>query len=86
MQQQSIEIHQGSLSTPYEVLGHVKARRGAQPTPFNRRPSEQDLDVVLRKKAARLGADAVIEVTYVKGVIPSSWRGMTAYGTAVRKG
>ena len=81
---QAIEIHRGDLGTPYEVLGVVRARKGAQPTPFNKRPSEEDVNVKLRKKAASLGADAVVNVRYTAGVIPSSWRGMTATGTAVK--
>ncbi|MCW2606957.1 MAG: hypothetical protein JWO60_1650 [Frankiales bacterium] len=81
----TIEIHQGDLATPYETLGLVRARKGAQPTPFNRRPSEAVMDGLLRKKAARLGADAVIQVSYVPGIIPSSWRGMTATGIAVKR-
>ncbi len=70
---------------PYESLGVVTARKGSQPTPFNRRPSEEDVNVRLRKEAARLGADAVIDVRYIRGVIPSSWRGMTAVGMAVKR-
>lgn len=82
----AIEIHQGDLSTPYETLGLVRARKGAQPTPFNKRPSQDRMDALLRKKAAKMGADAVIQVSYVPGIIPSSWRGMTATGIAVRRG
>lgn len=86
MPTQAIEIHQGDLATPYEILRAVKVRKGAQPTPFNRRPSEADMDGLLRKKAAKLGADAVIQVSYLPGIIPSSWRGMTATGIAVKRG
>ncbi len=84
MQPSAIAIHKGEPSQPYEELGKVKSRKGAQPTPFNKRPSEEDVNVKLREKAAGMGADAIINVEYVAGVIPSSWRGMTATGTAVK--
>jgi hypothetical protein len=84
MQPDQIEIHTGEPRRAYEAVGNVKARKGAQPTPFNKRPTEEEINVKLRQKAARLGADAIIDVTYTKGVIPSSWRGMTATGTAVK--
>jgi hypothetical protein len=84
MQTEQIEIHTGEPSGAYTSLGEVKARKGAQPTPFNKRPSEEEINVKLREKAAKLGADAVVNVRYVPGVIPSSWRGMTATGTAVK--
>jgi len=82
----TIAIHKGEPGTPYETLGDVKSRKGAQPTPFNKRPSEDDVNVKLRQKAEKLGADAIINVTYTPGVIPSSWKGMTATGTAVKLG
>jgi uncharacterized protein YbjQ (UPF0145 family) len=86
MQPSAIQIHRDKPSQPYEELKEIKARKGAQPTPFNKRPSEADMDEKLRQKAAKLGADAVIGVTYKPGIIPSSWRGMTATGTAVKLG
>ncbi len=85
-QPDQIQIHTGEPGGPYEAVGDVKARKGAQPTPFNKRPSEEEINVRLRQKAAALGADAIINVRYTKGVIPSSWKGMTATGTAVRLG
>ena len=84
MREDEIQVLTGEPDRPYEPVGKVKARKGAQPTPFNKRPSEADINVKLRSKAAKLGADAIINVTYTKGVIPSSWRGMTAEGTAVK--
>lgn len=84
MPSNGIAIHKGDPPGEYEVLGEVKSRKGAQPTPFNKRPSEEDVNVKLRQKAAKLGADAIIRVEYVKGVIPSSWKGMTAKGVAVK--
>lgn len=84
MNADSIQIHRSEPQGQYEVVGKVKVRKGAQPTPFNKRPTEADVDVKLRAKAAKMGADAVIGVTYKPGIIPSSWRGMTAKGTAVK--
>jgi len=79
-----IAIHTGEPGGPYEELGQVKVRKGAQPTPFNKRPTEADLEPKLRAKAEKMGADAIINVQYVAGVIPSSWKGLTATGTAVK--
>ncbi len=84
MREDQIEIHTGEPGRAYEPVKDIKVKKGAQPTPFNKRPSEADVNVKLRSKAAGLGADAVINVTYTAGVIPSSWRGMTATGTAVK--
>ena len=86
MQAQQIAIHTGQPDTPYQTVGDLKVKKGAQPTPFNKRPTEDELAVKLREQAAKLGADAVINVHYKAGVIPSSWRGMTATGTAVKLG
>jgi Putative heavy-metal-binding len=85
MNADQIEIHTGEPGGAYKALGDVKARKGAQPTPFNKRPTEEEINVKLRKKAEGLGADAIINVRYTKGVIPSSWKGMTATGTAVKR-
>ena len=86
MQAEQIAIHPGRPDVPFETVGNIKVKKGAQPTPFNARPTEDDVNVRLRQKAAQMGADAVIDVKYKKGVIPSSWRGMTATGTAVKLG
>lgn len=79
-----IQVHEGEPAGAYESLGPVKARSGAQPTPFNKRPTAEDINPKLRKAAAKLGATAVIRVEYKPGIIPSSWRGLTATGEAVR--
>lgn len=79
-----IEIHRGDPGRPYEEVGQLKVKKGAQPTPFNKRPSEEDVNVKLRAKAEKKGATGIINVQYKPGIIPSSWRGMTATGTAVR--
>ena len=86
MQPNGIQILTGEPDGPFEALKDIKARKGAQPTPFNKRPSEDDVNLILREKASKLGANAVINVTYDAGVIPSSWKGMTARGTAVKLG
>lgn len=84
MSASQIGIFRGEPDRAYETLGSLKVKKGAQPTPFNKRPSEEELNSKLRGKAARKGANAIINVSYKAGVIPSSWRGMTATGTAVK--
>jgi uncharacterized protein YbjQ (UPF0145 family) len=39
----------------------------------------------LRHVAAEQGADAVINVTYARGISFTSWKALTATGTAVKK-
>lgn len=83
MRIEDIEIHDGEPDRPYEVVGDVLARIGTR-TPLNRSPSIEAINSRLREKAISMGANAVIRVAYTRGPIPSSWKGLTARGVAVR--
>src|ERR1044072_6015526 len=82
MQIEAIEIHDGKPAQPYRVVGDVKAKVGAA-TAFSKAPTLDDVNAKLREQAARLGANAVIDVQYKRGATATSWKGLTAVGTAV---
>ena len=85
MRVDDIEIHDGEPDRPYEAVGEVRARMGAR-TALSKAPTIEDINSKLREEAMRLGATAVIRVEYKRGVIPSSWKGLTATGLAVKLG
>ena len=50
----------------------------------DKNPTKEQVNIVLIEKAKKLGADAVINVTYKSGVRMGSWGFMEAKGEAVR--
>lgn len=81
MQAEDIQIHTDTPESEYEPLGHVEVSVGA--TLFSNAPTLEDVNLKLREKASRLGANAVISVSYSRGITLTSWRGMSASGLAV---
>lgn len=79
-----IEITTGNLDRPYRVLGAVKARvtSGAG---WNKARTTEDADSKLREVALRTypNANAIINVTYQRGISATSWKALTVIGTAV---
>lgn len=82
MQPEDIEIHVDTPEGELEPLGRVDVSVGA--TLFSNAPTLEDVNLKLREKAARLGANAVISVAYTRGITLTSWRAMSASGLAVR--
>ena len=82
MKVDEIEIHAGDLDRPYRELGPIKARSGAA-TVFSKAPTMEDVNFKLREVALKMGANAVINVQYSRGISAMSWKAMTATGTAV---
>lgn len=78
-----IEVHDGEPELPYEVIGEVRARVVAR-TAFNKAPTLEQVNSKLREETLRLGGNAAINVEYKRGMTPSSWKGLTATGVAVR--
>lgn len=76
------EIVVGVTSRPHRVIGPVKARVGAA-TVFSKPPTLGDVNWKLQEAATRMGANAVINVTYERGISATSWKALTARGTAV---
>lgn len=77
-----IEIHVGKPSFSFKIIGPIKARVGAA-TAFSRAPTMDEVNQKLREQAARMGANAIIDVKYDRGVSFSSWKALMATGTAV---
>jgi uncharacterized protein YbjQ (UPF0145 family) len=70
------------IAWQYEEIGPVGAVVH-QTALLTKRPMMQQLDDALREEAAKLGADAVIRITYAPGS-PFGKKGFRAEGTAVR--
>lgn len=83
MQIEQIEIHADDLDRPYESLGHLNVKATAA-TLFSRAPTIEEVNFKLREKAAALGANAVVRVTYSRGMSMTSYKALTATGIAVR--
>ena len=82
MNVEDIEIHAGGLNRPYRTVGPITARSGAG-TALSKAPTMEDVNFKLREVALKMGANAVINVEYKRGVSAMSWKAMTATGTAV---
>jgi len=82
MKIEEIEIHTDEPSSEFEIIGPIKAKVGAA-TAFSKTPTMDDVNQNLREKAASMGANAVINVSYDRGVSMTSWKALTATGTAV---
>jgi hypothetical protein len=79
---EDLELFAGDLDRPYTVIGPVTGRVGAA-TAFSKSPTIEDASFKLQEAALKLGANAVINVTYDRGVSATSWKALTAKGTAV---
>lgn len=58
-----IELFVGEPGRPYTTLGPVRARVTAA-TVFSKTPTVEDANLKLREQAVRIGANAVINVSY----------------------
>jgi Short C-terminal domain/Putative heavy-metal-binding len=79
---EDIDIFVGEPGRDYRDLGPLKVRVTAA-TGFSKTPTVEDVNLKLRERAMRLSANAVINVTYSRGVSATSWKVLTARGTAV---
>ena len=82
MEASSVELIYGGTERPHRVLGEVKASKGAK-TAFSKQPEMEEGEEALRKKAAKMGADAVINVQLDRGVSALSWKAVKGTGTAI---
>jgi uncharacterized protein YbjQ (UPF0145 family) len=67
---------------PYTVLGQVKGEYH-QKTLFGKKGPHEEIDKQMRAAAAKLGADAVIQVKYEINS-PATRKGFLSWGTAVK--
>lgn len=77
-----IEIVVGATNRSYRLIGPIKARVGAI-TVFSPEPSFDEVNRKLQGIALHMGATAVINVTYKRGVSMTSWKALTVKGLAV---
>jgi len=67
----------------YQEIGEIEAKV-KKSMAYHPDPTEEQANVVLSEKAKRLGADAVINVTYESKKSYTSWGVITARGIAVK--
>lgn len=74
----------GLANRTFRVLGDIEVTVH-KTTIFNKDPTRDMVDAALRKKAAGLGADAVIFVRYGSvGISGESWGSLNGKGRAVK--
>ena len=77
-------FHYDIKDRPYEVIGEVKAGV-RKATVFSKSPSQAKIYRELWERGQKLGADAVIKVTYGDAHMTAfSWGKANATGTAIR--
>ena len=78
----NVEIIYGGTDRPHRVIGEVKANKGARFlwSPY---PEISEGEEALRKKAAKMGADAVINAQFDRGISIWSWKAVKGQGTAI---
>lgn len=79
---QDIEIYGNGIDRPYKELGHIKVRVQSR-FAFSKEKTIEEVTLKLREKALKMGANAVINVQYDRGISMTSWKALTATGTAV---
>src|SRR5215212_5008972 len=82
MEASQIEIIYGGTERAHRVLGEVSASKGAT-FAWSPQPEMSEGEEALRKKAAKMGADAVINVKLDRGVSFWSWKAVKGTGTAI---
>lgn len=80
----SVIIAEDSLpGREYEELGPIEVSL-RKPALFFRNPRKEEAHEELEKRARVMGADAVIDVTYRRGIGATTWGYLDASGVAVR--
>jgi uncharacterized protein YbjQ (UPF0145 family) len=82
MEASGVELIYGGTERPHRVIGDVKASKGATFV-WSAQPEMSEGEEALRKKAAKMGADAVIDVKLERGVSMWSWKAVKGTGTAI---
>lgn len=77
-----IEIHAGEVDQPYKTVGEISAKVQAA-TAFSKTPTLEDINLKLQEKAVQMGANAVINVKYGRGMSLTSYTVLRATGVAV---
>jgi len=82
MEASAVELIYGGTERPHRVIGDVKASKGATFV-WSKSPEMSEGEDALRKNAAKMGADAVIDVKLDRGVSMWSWKAVKGTGTAI---
>jgi hypothetical protein len=77
-----IEIHADDISQPYKVLREITAKV-SKGSLLSKSPTIEDVNFKLQEEASKMGANAVIKVTYSRGMSLMSYEVLKAVGTAV---
>lgn len=79
----TITISERDSTAPYDTLGDINVTVN-KTTVFNADPTRADVDNELRKRAAAMGADAVVLVRYGNaGISLISWGSLEGKGRAI---
>jgi hypothetical protein len=84
MRIEDIEIHVGEPAFEYQPIRRLEAKCEATMA-FSPAPTVDEMNGKLRSMAAKLGANAIIDVRYDSGVSMTSWKSMKGTGLAVLK-
>lgn len=84
MRIEDIEIHVGTPTFEFTPVRQLEAKCEAA-TAISSAPTMDEMNGKLRQMAAKVGANAVINVEYKSGVSMTSWRSMKGTGLAVMK-
>lgn len=84
MKLEEIGIYVGKVDFEYEPIRRLEAKCEAS-TAFSPAPTVEEVSGRLRAMAAKLGANAIIEVEYNSGMSLTSWKSMKGTGLAVKK-
>ena len=82
MQITDIAIHSDGTTQPYKTCGEIAAKV-SKGSVFSKSPTIEDVNFKLQEEASKLGANAVINVTYNRGMSLMSYEVLKAVGTAV---
>lgn len=82
MQVQEIAIHAGGIDQPYTEVSEISVKVQAA-TLFSKTPTIEDVNFKLQEKASQIGANAVLNVEYDRGMSLTSYKVLWAKGLAV---
>jgi hypothetical protein len=79
---EDIEIYETDIDRPYKEIGPIKVKIGSR-TVLSKSKTIEEVNLKLREKALKMGANAIIKVQYDRGISMTSWKALSAKGVAV---
>ena len=76
-----IEVHGPGFSRPYRSLGIITAK-ASKASLFSKSPTIEDVNYKLQEEALKVGANAIVDVSYERGMTLFSYEVLTAKGQA----